>query len=355
MDQVSSMSAFVQVVNAGSFTGAARRLEISPTSVTSRVQSFEQQLGVRLLNRTTRKVSLTEEGEAFYARCSRILAELAEVESLAGALQAKPNGTLRLNADIRLAHVITPLVGEYAALYPDISCELIVAEALGDMVEEKFDLAIFAGPLRDCSLISRRLGLARLVLCAAPAYIAAHGSPEHPRDLAARNCLDLVGALAVNHWRFAGKDGEHEVDIAGNLRSNSIEGLRAGALAGQGICVLPLSCVADDLERGMLVRLLPGYDIAPRIIHALYPAGRHLATRIRSFLDFMIERLRENESVTAPAARAGEIVTSIATHPSSRSIAIPSRAAPPRPMGFGGIGALVSGRSDRCEAVRLAG
>ncbi|HXS42390.1 MAG TPA: LysR family transcriptional regulator [Stellaceae bacterium] len=354
MDQVSSMSAFVQVVNAGSFTGAARRLEISPTSVTSRVQSFEQQLGVRLLNRTTRKVSLTEEGEAFYERCSRILAELAEVESLAGALQAKPNGTLRLNADIRLAHVIAPLVGEYAALYPEISCELIVAETLGDMVEEKFDLAIFAGPLRDCSLISRRLGVARLALCAAPAYLAVHGSPEHPRDLAARNCLDLVGSLAVSHWRFAGKDGEHAVDVAGNLRSNSIEGLRAGALAGQGICLLPLSCVADDLARGMLVRLLPGYDAAPRIIHALYPSGRHLATRIRSFLDFMIERLRESGPAAPQAARAGEIVTSIERRPSARGFA-PSRPAPAHSMDFTGVGALVAGASDRCEAVRMAG
>jgi len=188
MDQVSGISAFVQVVNAGSFTGAAKRLEISPTSVTSRVQSFEEQLGVRLLNRTTRKVSLTEEGEAFYERCSRILAELAEVESLASALQSKPNGTLRVNTDSRLAQVVAPLLGEYAALFPDISCELIVTETLGDMVEEKFDLAVFAGPLPDSSLISRRLGVARYVLCGArpvsrktsPAIIVSISSAARP-------------------------------------------------------------------------------------------------------------------------------------------------------------------------------
>ena len=142
---------------------------------------------------------------------------------------------------------------------------------------------------------------------------------------------------------------------AGNLRSNSIEGLRAGALAGQGICVLPLSCVADDLDRGMLVRLLPSYDIAPRIIHALYPAGRHLATRIRSFLDFMIERLRESGPATVPAARAGETVTPVGARPSTRSFAAPSRPAPSHPMEFGDIGALVAAGSERRQEVRMAG
>jgi len=350
MDQVSGISAFVQVVNAGSFTGAAKRLEISPTSVTSRVQSFEEQLGVRLLNRTTRKVSLTEEGEAFYERCSRILAELAEVESLAGALQSKPNGTLRVNTDSRLAQVVAPLLGEYAALFPDISCELIVTETLGDMVEEKFDLAVFAGPLPDSSLISRRLGVARYVLCAAPAYIAERGAPRQPEDLAGHNCLDLVGGSAVSQWRFVGKDREHSVTVAGKLRSNSLEGLRAGSLAGQGICLLPLACVAAELERGTLVQLLPGYDIAPCSIQALYPPGRHLATRIRAFLDFMIERLGDVEPARPMPPKTGAIVTSIAQREVPRGFACHPRSSSPWRVGVG-----MFAKGDQHEPARLAG
>lgn len=316
MDHVINMSAFVQVVNAGSFVGAARRLDISPASVTSRVQSLEQRFGVRLLNRTTRRVSLTEEGEAFYQRCNRILAEIADVESLASALQAKPNGTLRLNADATLTRLVAPLVGEYTALYPDVSCELILTEKMADIVEEKFDLAIFAGPLRDSALVGRSLGVAPAVICAAPAYLMRHGSPQHPKDLMTQNCLDLVNGAAGNQWRFIGTDGEHVIAVTGNLRSNSIEGLRAGALAGQGICLVPLASVAEDIGRGSLVRLLSAYEIAAPVVQAVYPPGRHLSTKVRTFLDFLIKRLRKVEPMEwntikekTRATRAGAVET----------------------------------------------
>src|ERR1700749_2607677 len=161
MDQIVGMSAFVEVVNLGSFSGAARRLDISPAGVTARIQTLERELGIRLLNRTTRRVSLTEEGEAFYHRCSRILAELAEIKNPASALQSKPKGTLRLNTEIALARVVAPLVGEYAERYPEVTCELIMTERMANIVEEKFDLAIFAGPLRDSTLVARRVGVRR--------------------------------------------------------------------------------------------------------------------------------------------------------------------------------------------------
>lgn len=306
MDQVVTMSAFVQVVNAGSFSGAAKRLDISPASVTSRIQSLEQQLGIRLLNRTTRKVSLTEEGEAFYQRCNRILIEIAEVANLASALQAKPSGRLRINVDIALARIIAPLVGDYAALYPDVSCELIMTEQMVNIVEEKFDLAIFAGPLRDSALVGRRLGAGRVVICAAPDYLARYPAPQHPSELVQHNCLDLVNGGAGNPWRFTGSDGEHRVTVAGNLRSNSIEGLRAGTLAGQGICLLPFASVAEDIERGALIRLLPDYEVAATPIQAVYPPSRHLPTKVRALLDFLIERLRDTGSPDRKEAKLGE-------------------------------------------------
>jgi DNA-binding transcriptional LysR family regulator len=355
MDQVINMSAFVQVVNAGSFTGAAKRLGISPASVTSRIQSFEQQLGIRLLNRTTRRVSLTDEGEAFYQRCNRILAEIADVECLASTLQSRPNGTLRVNTDIALARVVAPLVGEYAAQYPDVSCELIMTDRMANLIEKKFDLAIFAGPLRDSSLVARRLGVGRVALCAAPAYLARRSPPRHPRDLAHHNCLDLVNGFSENHWRFVGKDGEHVVSAAGNLRSNSVEGLRAGALAGQGICLLPLASVADDIERGDLVRLLPGYEVGAAIIRAVYPPGRHLSTKVRTFLDFLIKRLRNPEPNDRKALKAEDE----ATHPPASDIP-PSRYAPTPPSSAPGVepvrvGAMSTRRANRNAPLRMVG
>jgi DNA-binding transcriptional LysR family regulator len=355
MDQVINMSAFVQVVNVGSFTGAAKHLGISPASVTSRIQSFEQQLGIRLLNRTTRRVSLTEEGEAFYERCNRILAEIADVECLAGTLQSRPNGTLRVNTDIALARVVAPLVGEYAAQYPDVSCELIMTDRMANLIEKKFDLAIFAGLLRDSSLIARRLGVGRVALCAAPAYLARRKPPQHPKDLAHHNCLDLVNGFSGNHWRFVGKDGEHIVNAAGNLRSNSVEGLRAGALAGQGICLLPLSSVADDIERGDLVRLLPGYEVGTTIIQAVYPPGRHLSTKVRTFLDFLIKRLREPGPNDRKAVKAeNETMQTRASDvpPSRYVLAQPSSAQGVEPTR---VGATSIQRTNRRVPLRMVG
>src|SRR6266568_3513300 len=166
MDRITSMSAFVRVVEIGSFCGAARRLALSPAMVTSHVQALEQRLGIRLLNRTTRKVSLTEEGAEFYHRCVQILAEIEEAESLASAQRSTPRGTLRVNTSVALARVMAPLTSEYLAIYSDVSVELIMTDRMVDMVEEQFDLAICSGPLPDSGLIGRRLGLGQVALCA---------------------------------------------------------------------------------------------------------------------------------------------------------------------------------------------
>lgn len=300
MDQFASISAFVQVANIGSFSGAARRLEMSPASVTARIRALEQQFGTRLFNRTTRHVSLTDEGEAFYERCKRILVDLAEIENLANALQAKPSGKLRLNADPALALIIAPLLGEYAASYPEISCELVITNEMVNPVEEKFDLLLVTGPLRDSALIARRLGSSPRLLCAAPSYLDRSGWPRHPKDLRAHNCLDLIGNNDRS-WRFVGADGEHLIGISGNFRSNSFDALRASALAGHGICLLPLSLVAGEIANGTFVRLLAGYAATADIIQALYPPHPHLATKLRSLLDFLARRLRDDRSDAEPS------------------------------------------------------
>jgi DNA-binding transcriptional LysR family regulator len=300
MDRITSMQAFVQVVDSGSFAGAARRLSVSPAVVTGAVQSLEKRLGVQLLNRTTRKVNLTEVGRGFYERCSRILAEIDEAESLASALQASPRGLLRLNTSVALARLVTPLIGAYVALYPEVSFELVMSDHMVDLVEEGFDLALRTGPLPDSSLRVRRLGMGRMVLCAAPHYVAQHGTPEHPRDLARHNCLVYVNSDLGSRWRFSGPDGEHEVGVSGNLRSNSIEGLRSAVLAGLGAALLPTIIVADDLKAGALVELLPRYSTSEVVVQAVYPPGRHVSAKVRTFLDFLVERL-----CTIPAEDGG--------------------------------------------------
>jgi len=292
MDRISSMTTFVQVADSGSFRAAARRLELSPAVVTTHVQWLEQRLGIRLLNRTTRKVSLTEEGDEFYRRCSQILADVAKAESLAISLQSTPRGTLRLNTGVALAPVMAPLVAEYVTIYPEVSFELIMTDRIVDMVERQFDLAVHTGPLPDSSLIRRHLGVARLVLCASPAHLARCGTPRRPADLNRHNCLSMANSLLDDRWQFVGTEGKQEVEITGHLRSNSIEALRVAALAGHGVCLLPLPSVADDLRSGRLIRLLPDYKTPDAAIQAFYPAGRHVSVKVRTFLDLAVKRLR---------------------------------------------------------------
>ena len=291
MDRITSMTAFVQVVDHGSFSAAAKRLELSPAMVTSHVQALEKRLGIQLLNRTTRKVSVTEAGRDFYQRCLQILTEVEEAETAASELHSSPRGTVRLNTSVALARLVTPLITEYVALYPEVSFELIMSDRMVDLVEEGFDLALRTGPLPDSTLIARRLGLGRKVLCASPAYLARRGTPKHPADLAQHNCLTYINSFLEHHWRFTGPDGEHEVDVSGNLRTNSIEGMRAAALTGLGICLMPAISIGPDITVGRMVRLLPDFRTTEALIQAVYPASRRLSLKVRTFLDFLVDRL----------------------------------------------------------------
>jgi DNA-binding transcriptional LysR family regulator len=250
-------------------------------------------LGIRLLNRTTRKISLTDEGAQLYQRCTRILAEVAEVECLASSLQRTPRGRLRLNTDVTLARVVAAVVSDYVLIYPEVSIELIMTDQISDLVEGQFDLAIHSGSVSDSSLVQRRLGKAQRVICASPIYLARCGAPRTPEDLAGHNCLNVNNCSRTDRWRFASGTKEHEIEAAGNLCSNSIEAVRAAALTGQGICLLPLLSVAGDLKTGRLLRLLPDYVVAEATIQAIFPGGRHLSARVRTFLDFVAKRLRE--------------------------------------------------------------
>jgi DNA-binding transcriptional LysR family regulator len=341
------MSSFVQVVDSGSFSGAARQLKLSQAAVTGHVQSLEQQLGIRLLNRTTRKISLTEEGAQLHQRCTRILAEVAEVECFASSLQLAPRGRLRLNTDVTLARVIAPVVSDYVLIYPEMSVELIMTDQIGDLVEAQFDLAIHAGSVLVSSLIQRRLGKAQRVICASPIYLARCGTPRTPEDLAAHNCLNVNNCRRTDRWRFASRTGEHEIEVAGNLSSNSIEAVRAAALTGQGICLLPLLSVAEDLKTGRLLRLLPDYVAADATIQAIYPGGRHLSTRVRTFLDFVAKRLREVDvDRIDPGKTRAE--TPVAREPAGSTTAPPKATSPALSPTIAAPIANASGASSSC-------
>ena len=295
MDRLTSLTVFTRVVECGGFSAAARRLNMSTTMVSSHVQALEDRLGVRLLNRTTRKVSLTEIGQQYYQRSSQILADLEEADRAAGALQATPRGTLRLHSSMSVIRFLAPAISEFIGLYPAVSIDLIVGQRMVDMVEEGFDLAVRSLPLPDSSLVVRRLTSWRNIVCGSPGYFERHGTPRQPGDLVRHNCMQHASYPFGDEWRFEGPDGEPvSVRVNGNLLTNSQETLRRLALDGRGLFIPPPFLVADDLRAGRLVRVLEDYLGVEFAINAFYPHRDHVSAKVRCFIDFLVERFAEH-------------------------------------------------------------
>lgn len=238
MDRISSMLSFVKVVETGGFRSAARQLNLATSVVTTRVKSIEERLGVRLLNRTTRSVSLTEAGRAYYDRCVQIISEIEDAEEAAQVLQSKPRGVLRLNTSPGMPALIARSIAEYSARYPDVTVRLAATSRMLDLVEEGYDLAIWYAAAPDSDLIVRRLADYRMVICASPEYLAKRGRPEHPSELIKHNCVIFYDAPTLGRggreWQFTGPDGEFSLQMSGNLETNSAIAFRAAALQGRG-------------------------------------------------------------------------------------------------------------------------
>lgn len=288
MDRVSSMLSFVKVVETGGFSTAARQLDLSTSAVTTHVKWLEDRLGVRLLNRTTRNVSLTEAGRSYYERCVQILSEIEDAEGAVQELQAKPRGVLRLNIHPALSQLVAPLITKFTALHSEVSVRVSMTSRLIDLVEQGVDLAIRRSTPADSSLIVRRIGSFRLVACASPDYIAKHGRPEHPSDLAHHNCLLFYDSPLGKNLPFKGPDGDFLVPVSGNLETNSNNLLREAALLGHGVYYAPAFTVADDFESGALVPLLTEFQADPYSIDAVYPHRQHLPAKVRSFIDLAV-------------------------------------------------------------------
>ena len=286
MDRLAAMESFVRTVERGSFAAAAARRGLSATMVGNHVRFLEARLGASLLNRTTRQQRLTAIGRLYFERCRTILAEIEAAEAAADAVQAVPRGLLRITAPMTLGTTLLPrLLAGYLRQCPDVKVDLVLQDHRLDLLADEVDVAIRAGLLPDSTLMARALPPMQLVLCAAPAYLAEHGTPRAPADLAAHNCVDFAHAAEPLHWRFNGDGGEEAVAIAGNLRINNGQALRAIALEGIGIVMQPDILVADDLAAGRLVRLLQDYALSPLALHVLTLPSRQPTPKLRRFID----------------------------------------------------------------------
>jgi DNA-binding transcriptional LysR family regulator len=311
MDRVTSMTAFATVVNSGSFAAAAHRLNMSPAMVTNHVRSLEERLGARLLNRTTRKLSLTEAGKSYFDQCALILAQIEAADSSVSESQAAPRGTLHLNASTVLAHSVAPLIGAFSAAYPEITVDLATTDRMVDLVEDGIDVAIRYNQPPDSSLIVRRLGQFRVILCAAPEYLAKHGAPAEPSDLSRHNCLaySYRGFDRLSReWPLSGPGGQVTVPVTGNLQTNSIETLLAAAFEGRGIAMVTSCSAAGAIHSGRLVQVLPEWYSGEFPIIALYPHRQHIPARVRSFLDFAGKHFAANPTCPDITAQIDDMV-----------------------------------------------
>jgi DNA-binding transcriptional LysR family regulator len=290
MDRLGSITAFVRVADSGGFTAAARRLDLSTTTVSDQVQALENALGVRLLNRTTRQVTLTEIGREYYERCAQILHELEEADEAAGALQVTPRGRLRVYCHKGVGLFIAPVVTGFLSQYPEVSVDLRDGDAMIDLVQERFDLAIMPASPPDSALVRRTLAKWRPVLCCAPAYLEKHPEPRSPADLAGHNCLLYA------YTPFLDTHGSTLIArVSATLVATSHTVLRAAAIAGLGLWLSPPFIVSDLLASEELVPLLRDYRLPEREIVALYPHRRYMTAKLRAFVDMLVDRFAEEQ------------------------------------------------------------
>jgi len=301
MDKIQEMSSFVAVVDAGSFIAAAELSNRSKAAISRHVAELERRLGIQLLRRTTRRLSMTAEGQAFYARCRELLAAIDEAESEVNANRGEASGLVRVNAPLTFGVLhLAPLWGRFADQNPKVTLEVALTDRVVDLVEEGYDLAVRISTMPSSSLVARKLASTRLMLCASPRYLERHGRPQHPRDLAAHRVISYTYLSTQDEWQFSGPDGAVRVRINACFHTNNGDTCRRAALDHQGIVLQPDFLVGEDLEGGALVALLPGYRSTEFGIYAAYPSRKYLPLKIRRLVDFLTESFRN-----APWPRCG--------------------------------------------------
>jgi DNA-binding transcriptional LysR family regulator len=292
MDRFAAMEVFVRVVESGSFVAAADRLGLSQAMVSRYVQDLESRLGTRLLQRTTRRLSLTEAGAAYFERSQQVLRDIEEMDLSVASQTQQPRGTLRVNAPVVFGtRHLSHFLAEYSARFPDVTIDLSLSDRFIDLVEEGADLAVRIGALGESTLVARRLCPIRLVICGSPAYFAKHGRPCTPAELAQHNCLGYTYTRSGNEWPLNGPDGPVNVPVRGSLRANHGEVLCQAAIDGLGLALQPTFIAGEAIERGLLEPVMSDYRPAELSAYAVFLSRKFLSAKVRTFLDFLAEKL----------------------------------------------------------------
>lgn len=298
MDRLSEMEAFATVVDQGGFTDAAKKLGISKSAVSKHVSSLEARLGARLLNRTTRRVSPTEIGLAYYDRARRVLNDAGEADALVTAMQSAPSGTLRVSiaTDFGVNH-ISPILGKFLHAYPDITVNMVLNNRYVELISEGFDMAIRVGELEDSSLRARKICETRRRMIAAPSYFERYGRPQKIDDLNDHKLLHYSNSSSNNVWKLTAPSGEkRQVRTEGWLTVNDGQSLLNAAVGGLGIAYLPSFLYAESLRSGLLVDVIPDLPVETQGIYAVYLPGRYIQPKVRAFIDFLVERFKDKGS-----------------------------------------------------------
>jgi len=289
---LNEIAIFVKVVDAGSFTGAAKSLGLPKSTVSRKITQLEERLGVRLLQRTTRTLSLTDTGSAYYNQCSRIIGDVEEANIAVTEMQSKPQGLLRITAPMLFgAEVLSDLIADFLQKNPEIQIDFVLTDQPLDLIQEGIDVAFRVGQLADSSLIARSLGSIKVITCASPAYIEKNGAPSHPNEV---NDHTSVGWNPVNSWEYDTPE-KISIDLKPKVKVNDVLSMRKMALNGLGIARLPAFLCADDIKSGRLVPVMCDWSYKSTPIQALYPSNRHLSVKVRTFVDYIVEVLRRDQ------------------------------------------------------------
>lgn len=288
MDILAPMQTFVRVVEAGSFTAAANQLNTTQPTISRQIANLEEHLGARLLTRTTRALTLTDDGRAFYEHALRALEALSDAENAVGRRRSKPSGQLRLATPVVFGRLhIVPRLPAFFARFPDVSIDIAMSDTFTDLAEHGIDLAIRVGEITDPGLIAKRIGTVRRVTVASPAYLEAHGTPRTPSDLAEHSCIVYTRLATGNRWVFEGPDGPLTVAVKGRYRADNSEAVREGVLAGLGIAVIPAFAFSTEIDTGKVKVLLRANEPKQLPMNAVYPSRRHVPLKVRAMIDYL--------------------------------------------------------------------
>jgi DNA-binding transcriptional LysR family regulator len=291
MDKLDSLRAFVKVVELGSFSEAGRQLRLSRSAISKYVGELEESLGVQLLNRTTRHASSTEAGQTYFERAMSILADIDAADQAVAQAQSSPRGLLRVNAPMSFGTLqLGPAVADFMASCPELQIQLVLSDDQVDPMQGGFDVTLRIADLESSSLIARKIVAIDRAVCASPDYLKEHGTPKVPEDLRKHALLTYGLLLTGNQWKLTGKDGDHWIQPSWTLCVNNAEVLRDAAVRGRGIALLPTFIAGDALRAGALQRVLKPYKAPPLTLYAIYPPTRHLAVKVRLFIDFLVAR-----------------------------------------------------------------